>query len=77
MSTSLEPLAIVGLSLRLPQDATTAESFWKMLEQKRCAMTEIPARRMDINAYYHPADRVDTVRTTLEAHATVPLIFVS
>lgn len=59
-----EPLAIVGISFRFPQDATSTESFWKMLEERRSAMTEIPAERMNINSFYHAAEeRVDTVST--------------
>ncbi|KAL8724488.1 MAG: hypothetical protein Q9166_007922 [cf. Caloplaca sp. 2 TL-2023] len=48
-----EPLAIVGFSLRFPQEATTPEAFWSMLLEKRCAMTEWPNDRMNSRAHYH------------------------
>ena len=37
-----EPIAVVGLSIKLPQDATSPESFRKMLVEGRSAMTEFP-----------------------------------
>ncbi|TVY80408.1 Highly reducing polyketide synthase azaB [Lachnellula suecica] len=58
----LEPIAIIGLSLRYPQDATSPASFWEMIQEKRCAMTEVPKDRFDIDAFYHPdKDRRNTV----------------
>ncbi|KAI9148331.1 Highly reducing polyketide synthase azaB [Paramyrothecium foliicola] len=50
----LPPLAIIGMSFRFPQDAVDAASFWNMLLEKRCASTEVPAERFNINAHYHP-----------------------
>lgn len=58
----LEPLAVVGFSLRFPQEATTPEAFWSMLLEKRCAMTEWPGDRMNSEAFYHSdKNRSDTV----------------
>ncbi|KAJ8071243.1 hypothetical protein OCU04_001578 [Sclerotinia nivalis] len=57
-----EPLAIVGLSFKFPEDATSPKAFWKMMAEKRNTMTEIPKDRMNIDAFYHPDKaRVDTV----------------
>jgi len=50
----LEPVAIIGFSLKFPQDATDAESFWKMLCQGRSARTEIPTNRFNVDAHYDP-----------------------
>lgn len=57
----VEPIAVVGLSLKFPQEATSPEAFWKMLLEKRCAMTEIPPDRMNVDAF-HGVDqsRTDT-----------------
>jgi acyl transferase domain-containing protein len=49
----LTPLAIVGLSFKFPQDATSPEGFWDILEAGRCTSTEFPASRMNIDAHYH------------------------
>lgn len=58
----LEPLAIVGLFLKFPQDATSPDEFWKMILEKRCAMTEFPSDRFNIDAFYGlDNSRADTV----------------
>ncbi|KAG9238586.1 hypothetical protein BJ875DRAFT_415989 [Amylocarpus encephaloides] len=59
---SMEPLAIVGLSLRFPEDATSPDGLWKIMAEKRCVMTEMPRERVNMDAFYHPdKERVDTV----------------
>ena len=50
----MESLAVVGFALKFPQDATSPEKFWDMLTEQRCAMTDFPASRLNINAFYHP-----------------------
>jgi hypothetical protein len=50
----LEPVAIVGFSFRFPQDATSTQSFWEMLVEKRNAMTEWPEDRLKLDSFYHP-----------------------
>lgn len=58
----LEPIAIVGFSLKFSQEATTPEAFWKMLMKKRCFMTEWPKERLNVDAFYHPnSSQSDTV----------------
>ena len=58
----LQPIAIIGFSLKFSQEATTPEAFWRMLMQGRCAMTEFPKDRMNIDGFYHPdAKRHDAV----------------
>jgi acyl transferase domain-containing protein len=59
---NLPALAIVGLSLKFPQDAVSAESFWKMVVEGRCASTEFPPDRLNIDAYHNPVtSRLDTL----------------
>ena len=59
-----EPLAVIGLSLKFPQDATTPDAFFQMLLDKRCVMSEWPSDRLNIDAFYKPSDiSVDTVST--------------
>lgn len=63
MTDRLEPIAVVGLSLRFPQEATSPNAFWDMMVEKRCAMTEWPKERLNLEAFYHPdTNRLDTVR---------------
>ncbi|KAI1773209.1 fatty acid synthase S-acetyltransferase [Hypoxylon cercidicola] len=48
----MEPIAIVGLSFKLPQDALDEDSFWQILETRRNLMTDWPENRLTINSYY-------------------------
>ena len=58
----LEPIAIIGIGLRFPQEATSAASFWNLLLQQRCTMTEWPKERLNVDAFYHSdKNRNDTV----------------
>lgn len=58
----MEPVAIIGMSIRFPGDATSPEAFWDMLVAGRSAWSEIPASRFNIDAWYHAnPDRIDAV----------------
>ncbi|KAL4909664.1 hypothetical protein BDW74DRAFT_42311 [Aspergillus multicolor] len=58
----LRPLAIVGLSFKFPGDGVDAESFWNMIVEGRCAATEFPPDRLNIDAHYHPdSNRLDSL----------------
>ncbi|RDW89980.1 type I polyketide synthase [Aspergillus mulundensis] len=58
----LRPLAIVGLSFKFPGDGVDAESFWDMIVKGRCAATEFPPDRLNIDAHYHPdSNRLDSL----------------
>jgi acyl transferase domain-containing protein len=59
---SPKPLAIVGLSFRLPQDAVNSELFWEMIMARRCAVTEFPPDRLNIDGHYRQeVDRLDSL----------------
>lgn len=48
-----EAIAIIGLGCRFPK-AKDPESFWQLLRNGVDAITEVPASRWDINAFYDP-----------------------
>ena len=48
----LEPIAVIGLSLKFPQDATSPDRFWQMLLNGVSAMTEIPEDRFRWKSFY-------------------------
>lgn len=48
----LEPIAVVGLALRFPQDATSPEEFWQMLLEGKSALTDVPHDRYHVDAFY-------------------------
>ena len=57
------PIAIIGYSLKFPQDATSSEAFWQMLVEGRSARSEIPGNRFNVEAFYHPdSTRHESVR---------------
>lgn len=50
----IEPIAICGLAFKFAQDATSVEAFWKMLVEKRSAMTDYPNDRLNIAGFFNP-----------------------
>ncbi|KAG8167882.1 hypothetical protein KVR01_003571 [Diaporthe batatas] len=71
MTTEQDPvdaLAIIGLSVKFPQDATTPDAFWEMLREGRSAASRVPADRFNVDAFYHPdPNRLDSFRVR-DAH---------
>ncbi|HZR97747.1 MAG TPA: beta-ketoacyl synthase N-terminal-like domain-containing protein [Chloroflexota bacterium] len=49
-----EPIAIVGLGLRFPGGVSDPGAFWQLLQDGVDAITEVPADRWDLDAYYDP-----------------------
>src|SRR5947209_13028213 len=47
-----EPVAVVGMGLRLPGGVNDPESFWRLLRDGVDAVTEVPADRWDADAFY-------------------------
>lgn len=48
-----EPIAIIGIACRFPS-ADNTDAFWQLLKDGVDAVTEVPAQRWDINAFYDP-----------------------
>ncbi len=53
-SSQRDPIAIIGIGCRFPGGADTPERFWRLLCNGVDAITDIPADRFDVNAYYDP-----------------------
>lgn len=49
-----EPIAIVGVGCRFPGGANDPDSFWRNLRGGVDAISDIPAARWDVDAYYDP-----------------------
>lgn len=58
-----EPLAIIGLSCKFPGDADSPETFWRMIQERRCAMTAWPEDRVKLEAFTHRDSKVPPTRT--------------
>ncbi|KAF6220309.1 hypothetical protein HO133_003441 [Letharia lupina] len=50
----VEPVAIVGMAMRLPGGVHDAEGFWDLLVNKRNGQCRVPADRYNIDAWYKP-----------------------
>ena len=48
-----EPIAIIGIGCRFP-GANDPRAFWQLLRDGVDAITEVPAERFDLNAFYDP-----------------------
>lgn len=48
------PIAIIGMSCKLPGDASNPEKLWQLCAQGRDAWSEIPQSRFNKRAFYHP-----------------------
>lgn len=48
------PIAIVGMACRMPGNVATPSEFWELLSRARTGFTEIPQRRFNPAAFYHP-----------------------
>ncbi len=47
-----EPIAIVGMSCRLPGGVEDPEAYWRVLAEGRDVISEVPADRWDVGAYH-------------------------
>jgi len=56
-------IAICGFSIKFPQEATSPEGFWKMMVDRRCAMTEFPNHRMRGEGFCRNRPGANTVST--------------
>jgi acyl transferase domain-containing protein len=60
-----DAIAVIGLDLKFPGDATSAEAFFEMLLESRSARSEVPNERFNIDAFYHPdQERAGSVSCT-------------
>ncbi|KAF7718879.1 PKS/NRPS-like protein biosynthetic cluster [Penicillium ucsense] len=57
-----EPLAIVGMAMRLPGGINSAEEFWDFLLSRKDGHGKVPESRYNVEAFYHPG-RAGSVRT--------------
>ncbi|KAF4995617.1 hypothetical protein FGRMN_5008 [Fusarium graminum] len=64
----MEPIAVIGLDLKFPGDATDADGFWDMLVSGRSALSDIPDERFKVSSFYHPdPERAGSLNVT-KAH---------
>jgi len=54
MDANMEPIAIVGMSCRLPGHVSTLDGFWTLMSRARSGWCEIPKDRISKEGYWHP-----------------------
>lgn len=54
MTDDVMPIAIVGLSCRLPGGVSNLEDLWQVLAEQRDVWQPMPNKRMNNEAFYHP-----------------------
>ncbi|WP_375772903.1 SDR family NAD(P)-dependent oxidoreductase [Archangium gephyra] len=53
-SLTAEPIAVLGMSCRLPGSVASPEDFWRLLSSGQDGTSEVSPDRFDINAFYDP-----------------------
>jgi len=48
------PIAIVGMSCRLPGNVSTPDEFWELCSRARSGWSKIPKERFENASFYHP-----------------------
>jgi hypothetical protein len=49
-----QPIAIIGMSCRLPGSVSTPDEFWELLARSRTGFSPIPATRFSTDRFFHP-----------------------
>ncbi|KAM0812782.1 putative polyketide synthase protein [Seiridium cardinale] len=52
---STKPIAVVGISCRLPGGANSPEGLWQLLSQGNHAWTPVPSDRFNETSFHHPS----------------------
>lgn len=48
------PIAIVGMSCRLPGNVASPDEFWELCSRARTGFSEIPKDRFETSSFHHP-----------------------
>ncbi|KAF2799249.1 hypothetical protein K505DRAFT_332798 [Melanomma pulvis-pyrius CBS 109.77] len=57
-----EPIAIVGMGMRLPGGCHEAETFWDFLMYKKEGMIPVPSTRWDLHSFHDDSGRAGTIK---------------
>lgn len=63
-----DDIAVIGIAIKFPGDATSTDSFWNMLMDRRSALSDVQQDRYNIDAFWSPgAFEPGTVRPKILA----------
>lgn len=60
--TSIEPIAVVGLSFRLPGGIHDVQDLWELLESGERAWIDIPKQRCDEDVSDHTQQKIKKIK---------------
>ncbi|KAK4172362.1 putative polyketide synthase [Triangularia setosa] len=60
-SAPFEPIAIIGMAMRLPGRVRNGNDFWNLLIQKKSGLCDVPKDRFNIDGFHHPAGKPGTI----------------
>lgn len=68
----MDDIAVIGMGLRFPGNATSPEELWKVLERGESQWSEFPKDRLNIDGYYHPGgERQGSVCCQISCNARI------
>ena len=53
-TVGVEPIAVIGVGCRFPGASMGPQAFWEFLTRREDAISQVPASRWDVDAYYDP-----------------------
>jgi acyl transferase domain-containing protein len=56
----MEPIAIVGMAMRLPGGVSSGEDFWRLMTEKRSGLCDVPPDRYNVDGFYDSSGRPGT-----------------
>ncbi|KAG6358653.1 hypothetical protein INS49_012171 [Diaporthe citri] len=60
-TTVFEPVAIIGMAMRLPGRVHNDTDFWDFLSQKKSGLVDVPKNRFNIDGFYDPSGKPGTI----------------
>jgi acyl transferase domain-containing protein len=61
-SGPVEPIAIVGMAMRLPGRVRNDKDFWNLLVEKRSGLCEVPKDRYNVAGFHDPSGKPGTFK---------------
>ncbi|KUI61191.1 Lovastatin diketide synthase LovF [Cytospora mali] len=58
---AFEPVAIIGMAMRLPGRVHNDTDFWNFLSQKKSGLVEVPKNRFNIDGFFDPSGKPGTI----------------
>ncbi|KAI0571333.1 Polyketide synthase [Pyrenophora tritici-repentis] len=64
VSTPNEPVAIIGMAMRLPGNVKGESDFWNLLSEKKSGLCDIPRNRFNLDGFYDSSGTRGTIPFT-------------